>query len=640
MPPLLTIDGKPTFLLGVNYWSRGGGPRMWDRFDPARVQAELAQMRGIGLNTCRSFAFLPSFMPQPGALDAAVLARLRLFFDLCQAEQMTTLPSLLVGHMSGENFDFVGQQGRSPYTDPELLSWQEQIALAVGRAGAGHPAVIAYLASNEMPLWGGASDPVTIRAWADRLRAALSEGDAERPFSLGDGVMNLKGGQNGFDVPTLLGVVDFLGPHTYQTDADPFRQAINAEFCLRSLTYAGLPVLLEEFGCSSSQASEENQALYYREAILGCLSVGGSGALGWCFSDFDLPDETPYRHHAFELGFGITRADGSEKPVCDELRAIASLIERLPPAQLTPPEPRAAIVVPSYYNTTYPFSGEDRDRMRRTLLQSYQLCAAASLEAELVPEEADLGRYDLLLVPATQKLLAPTWRALLEHASRGATVYWSYFNGDYSYHQGTWCQLFTELTGCTHQLRYGVPDLPTKRVALRGAGLSLASRTDVGAPFPRAFLPIEPVALRNTEVLARDDAGRPALTRVRHGAGQVFFLAYPWEYYLAEQHGVNRENPAHHLYRRLAREAGIVSPVICEHPSVQARVCQSPQGRVLWLFNHDWIDVRADLDTPGGTALHGAVEALREGRSQVTLGPKEVAVYQLAPARTDPMNTP
>ena len=82
MLPLLTIDGTPTFLLGVNYWSRGGGPRMWDRMDPARVRAELSQMRRIGLNTCRSFAFLPSFMPQPGALDEGALARLRQFSSL------------------------------------------------------------------------------------------------------------------------------------------------------------------------------------------------------------------------------------------------------------------------------------------------------------------------------------------------------------------------------------------------------------------------------------------------------------------------------------------------------------------------------------------------------------------------------
>ena len=107
---------------------------MWDRLAPVRVQAELAQMRRIGLNTCRSFVFLPSFMPRPGALDQGALARLRQFFDLCQAEQMTTLPSLLVGHMSGENFDFVGQQGRSLCTDaqdPEIYARQTSCACVV-----------------------------------------------------------------------------------------------------------------------------------------------------------------------------------------------------------------------------------------------------------------------------------------------------------------------------------------------------------------------------------------------------------------------------------------------------------------------------------------------------------------------------
>src|SRR4029079_11579094 len=163
-----------------------------------------------------------------------------------------------------------------------------------------------------------------------------------------------------------------------------------------------------------------------------------------------------------------------------------------------------------------------------------------------------------------------------------------------------------------------------ERAVLRGAGLHMESRTDVGPPFPRAILPIEPNASQKTEVLARDGEGRPALTRVRHGAGQVIFLSYPWEYYLAEQHGVNRENPAHHLYRLLAREARVASPLVCEHPSVQARLSRSPRGDLLWLFNHDWIDVTAQLDTPGGTALCGPTAALPEGRAQLSLEPKQV----------------
>ncbi|MCC6749504.1 MAG: beta-galactosidase trimerization domain-containing protein [Deltaproteobacteria bacterium] len=628
MRTTLTLGGRPTFLLGVNYWSRGGGPRMWDRFDEARVRAELAQMRGIGLNTCRSFAFIPTFMPSPPQVAAEPVARLRRFLDLCSETGMSSIPSFLVGHMSGENYDFPGQAGRSPYTDPEVLAWQEALVRAVAQAGANHPAVAAYLASNEMPLWGGKASPETIVAWAQRLRSALRSVDPHRPFSLGDGVMNLKGGQNGFDVPSLRPIVDFYGPHTYAADSDPLRQAVNAEYCLRSVSYQGLPVIFEEFGCSSCQVSEENQALYYREVLHSCLSSGAAGALGWCFSDFDLADDPPYTHHAFELGFGITRADGSEKPVCGELRSFARLVEAIDYPSLRPPRPNVAILVPSYFHTTYPFSWEDRDRMRRTLLQSYLLCVAAGLEAELVPEEVDLAPYRLVLLPSTQKLLASTWRALLEHARRGHTVYWSYFGGDYNFHQGMWCQNFTELTGCRHTLRYGCADQPSDPAVLRGNGLELTARTTASGPFPRAFLPVE--VLDGTRILCSDDRGRPALTRKAHGEGQVYLCTYPWEHYLAEQPDVNREDPAHTLYRFLAENAGVSSPYPSSHPSVQTRLVESAGGPLLWVTNHDWRPVRTRLDTPGAKALHGTDDVLPEGPGELSLQAKQVAVFRLA----------
>jgi endo-1,4-beta-mannosidase len=635
MSHLLTLDGQPAFLLGVNYWSRAGGPRMWERFDAARVRAELEQMRAIGLNVCRSFAFLPSFMPQPGALAPGALQRLREFFELCQASGMRTIPSALVGHMSGENFDFPGQHGRCPYSASEVLGWQELLVRAIGTAGAGHPAVAAYLASNEMPLWGGKSTPETIVAWARALRRALHSADPARPFSLGDGVMNLKGGQNGFDVDALRDTLDFVGPHSYYGDSDPLRQALNVEFCVRSLRYLGLPVLFEEFGCSSNQAGEREQALYYREVVHSCLSAGAAGALGWCYSDFDLGHEPPYDHHAFELTFGITRADGSEKPVCDELRAVARLLDVVEARTLCPPTPRAAIIVPSYFNTTYPFSWEDRDRMRRTLLQAYTLCVKAGFEAELVPERAlDCSGYRLVLAPATQKLLSPTWDALLAAAAGGATVYWSYFGGDYNFHQGAWCSNFEALTGCQHHLRYGCFDLPEAQLVLHGEQLSLGFDTNVGGrPYPRALLPLEPLAGHHTEVLARDQAGRPALTRKRHGAGQVLLLHCPLEYYLAEQADINERDRSEQLYRFLAAEAGLTPLLSSSDPLVQVRSVETTGSTpLLWVINRSWRAREAFLETPGGRPLTADTPALREGATRLALAPKQIAVYRLASA--------
>ncbi len=628
MSHCLSINGKPTFLLGVNYWSRAGGPRMWERFDEGAVKAELSQMARVGLNTCRSFAFIPTFMPQPPAVNGAAVDRMKRFFDLCQQGGMTTIPSALVGHMSGENYDFPGQAGRCTYTDPEVLSWQQSMMEAVAGAGADHAAVVAYLVSNEMPLWGGRSDPDKVLSWARAMREAMERRDHERPFGIGDGVMNLKGGQNGFDLRTLRPVIDIVGPHTYYTDCDPMRQALNAEYCIRSVTHFGLPVVFEEFGCSSVQVSEQNQARYYREVLHSCLGTGIAGALGWCFTDFDLLDDPPYSHHAFELGFGITRADGSEKPVCDELRKVHAFIDAVGYPDMEPPRPAAAIIVPSYFNTKYPFSWEDRDRMRRVLLQAYVLCAKAGLETELIPEGSDLSPYSLVLLPATQKLLSPTWRDLMAYVRGGGTVYWSYFSGDYSWHQGAWCHDFEALTGCRHQLRYGCYDLPDEDCRLHGPDIDLHTSTVVGDPYPRAYLPVDPV---DADLLACDGRGHPALTVKKHGGGRVFFLNHPWEYYLSQQADVNETDSSHELYRMVARAAGATPEVACEseHGVVQARVARAPAGRLLWLVNHAWSEATAHVDTPGGAPIFGSGEPLGEGNVAVDLEPKQVVVYRL-----------
>lgn len=628
--PKLLVGNTPSFLLGVNYWSRAGGPRMWERFDETAVDHELAQMQRIGLNACRSFNFLPSVMPRRGQCSETALGYLRRFLSSCERHGISAIPSFLVGHMSGENYDFVGQEGRCPYTDPQILHWQNEIVRQTATVCKTSPSVIAYLASNEMPLWGGKSTPVQIRTWAETLRATLHDVDASKPFSLGDGVMNLKGGQNGFDVETLRGIIDFVGPHTYYADHDPLRQALNAEFCIRNLTYLGVPVLFEEFGCSSNQASESNQRHYYREVIHSCLSAGATGALGWCFSDFSLDDDPPYTHHAFELSFGITATDGREKTVCDELRAIAALSRNaLDFPTLEAPVARAAIVVPSYFNTQYPFAWEDRDRMRRTLLQSYVLTTLAGIEAELVPETHPLDGYELILVPSTQKLLTKTWRALATHAQRGATVYWSYFGGDYNFHQGMWCSNFSELTGCEHQLRYACFDDPEALLRLDGDGFSIQVQTTNGSRYGRAYLPICSRS-SNVAILAQNTHHQPAIVEHRLGKGRVLFSAYPLEFYLAE-HPRNRDELSGvvALYELLAKRAEINSPIGCNTPFVQRRLARDAKGPLLWLINHDWNSHEVTIDSPQGAALYGTTKPLIDGNQRITMAEKQVFVFRL-----------
>ena len=169
------------------------------------------------------------------------------------------------------------------------------------------------------------------------------------------------------------------------------RHAFGIDFQLARARACGRPVVLEEFGASSTQAGEAEHAAYVRESVLTSLAAGAAGALVWCASDFDrntLGLETPYSHHAFELGFGLLRADGSEKPVGGELRALRALVDAVDfPTAGAAARARRPSSSATGSSSDFPFSWEDKGGLRRALLQSYVLAAQAGLDADVVGED-------------------------------------------------------------------------------------------------------------------------------------------------------------------------------------------------------------------------------------------------------------
>ena len=51
------------FLLGVNYWPRKSGVKMWRDFDEKEIDAEFAQIRELGMDTVRVFPLWDDFQP-------------------------------------------------------------------------------------------------------------------------------------------------------------------------------------------------------------------------------------------------------------------------------------------------------------------------------------------------------------------------------------------------------------------------------------------------------------------------------------------------------------------------------------------------------------------------------------------------
>src|SRR5262245_55140899 len=339
----------PGAWIGANFWSRAGGPRMWAAYDPGVVRGELAVLAAHRCSVTRSFCFWPDFVPAPERLDEDVVARFADFLDAHVETGLRTIPTFLVGHMSGENWDPSWRQGRDLYRDVWLVSQQAWFAGELARRFGSHEAVAGWLVSNEMPLYGGRASAEEITAWARIVVQAVRAAGATQPVSLGDGAwgVEVSGDDNGYSLRSLAPLVDFLGPHVYPMQDDEVRQLLTPAFTCELAGGFGKPVVLEEFGVTSDFASDEHAADYYRQVLHTTLLAGTRGWLAWNNTDFDdLRDEDPYRHHVFELHFGLTDGNGEPKPQLGEVAAFANLVRDLCRKGWERVAGEAAIVVP------------------------------------------------------------------------------------------------------------------------------------------------------------------------------------------------------------------------------------------------------------------------------------------------------
>ena len=630
---------KPEIWLGVNYWSRAGGPDMWLEFDASVVEQELRQLKEHGIGLTRSFLVWPQFMPEPSSFDDKLFDLYGDFLDLCEKTGLKTIPTFIVGHMSGENRDPAWRDRRDLYSDPFVLEQQSRYVHEVVKRFGAHPAVVGWLLTNEMPLYGGSGEHGDVTNWVKTLVQAVRDGGSDLPVSAGDGAWGIEtsGKDNGFRIRELKDFVGWVGPHVYPHKNDEWRQLLTAAFVCE-LDHFGLPVIMEEFGATSAFGDDEAIADYYRHVLTTTLLAGATGWVAWNNTDFDRVDKEPYCHHAFELRFGLVDAKGEPKPQLAEMTAFGKLLDEIELGRCERAETKTAIVVSSYLEVAYPFiDAPVRPLIGDCLLQSYVSARAADLAPGLTRELDGISEdARLLIAPSIQMLTGPGWQALEERATAGATIYVSYFSGhrpgDEPFHPGLWHPDLNAFFGVRHRLRYGlVTPIEEDEVVWRferefggldaGEGLRFAVR---GSEDGRSFLPLEPL---EAEVLATSSGGRPALLRRRVGSGSIVLSVYPLEYMTALGARVNPDDTVR-LYQALAREAGAVAPVRVERPDVHVDRLVRDDGTVFAFFvsyNPGPLEVEPELED--GASLHDLSSGAPLKR--IALAPRGIAVAEL-----------
>ena len=578
---------RPVTWLGANFWSRTGGPLMWRHYDPAVIGQELAVLARHGLTMTRSFFYWPDFMPGPYEIDEKMTTRFADFLDRHTDQGMTTIPTFIVGHMSGQNWDPAWRRGRDLYADVWMVGRQAWFAREMVKRYKDHPAVAGWLVSNEMPIYGGGTtDHEIVATWAQLIRDAVRAAGGHQPFSLGDGAWGIEvtGRDNGFRLSDIAEVTDFLGPHVYPVGDDPIRQKYAAAVACELAGTFGKPVIMEEFGVSSDFASDEHAATYYRHVLYNTLLAGATGWIAWNNTDYDLAEQDPYRHHAFEQNFGLTDAHGTPKATLAEMRAFSETLKDIEFPRCARADTDTALIVSSYLDTQYPFtSPETHAAVGKALHQSYLAARLADLPPKLTRETDGIeAGARLYLAPSVKQILAPTANALEELAEKGACVYVSYSAGDVAWHRGPSYGRMNELFGVRHQLDVGLADTITDEVVeltftrdFGGLtrGTTLAFRT-AGGEHSRAYLPVVPTT---AEVIATDAHGRPALLRRQAGRGSLILCTYPVEYMGAVTPRVNPDATVT-LYNALATHAGVRRPVCVDDPRVASDVLVRDDG--------------------------------------------------------------
>ena len=361
------------FRLGINYWPVSSGMYWWRRFDAEAVGRDFARIRAAGIDSVRIFLLWEDFQPAADRVSNEALARLITVADAAMNNNLSLMPTLFTGHMSGVNwiptwaldkdepssrFRIVsgGRVARASlrnwYSDQEICSAQARLAREVAGVLGDHPALWAYDLGNENSNCVVPPSHELGIAWLARIAEAIRSVDSMHPITIGLHMEDLEEDRK-IGPGEAASVCDFLCMHGYPLYAEwafgPTDAMILPFLGLITRWLGGRDVLFEEFGTPTMprpvngelQAAgrkqaplldEEEAALFTLRALHTLQKFGFLGAMLWCYGDYDpkLWGKPPFDEATHERYFGLWRNDYSPKPALLEIEKLAG-VERSKP---------------------------------------------------------------------------------------------------------------------------------------------------------------------------------------------------------------------------------------------------------------------------------------------------------------------
>jgi hypothetical protein len=471
----LELDGKPLAVVGTTYMASDVQRLFFDHPNVYVWDSDLAQISGAGLNMIRTgwwsgwdklcdeegrpydrtlrtmeaflmtarkhglpvqfnfFAFLPDSL---GGVNS--------YLDPQAVRRQETLISSVAGRFRDVPFvawDLVNEPSFSKHTwqmranedSYELAEWNRWLgANYPDRAALGDMWNLGFVSKDgalpvptedefaERGMYAGHNSlklydffefaQETFAGWVKKMRETIRATGSQQPITVGQD----EGGIDDRLSPAFYGAsVDFTSMHNWWNNDSLLWDSLAAK-------QPGLPMLIQETGIQRELTLDQvarrtavgDAELLERKIALSF--VGGSGAIQW------LWNSNTYMTNDNEVPIGVVRADGTEKPEGDVMRAFAKFAREAGPSLRNPQTAQVAIVT----SQAAQFSAIREMQIRAQRQAVRALTYYDKTPAYMIAENqiAKLGSPRLAILPSAQALNESTWQSLLAYVKAGGNL--------------------------------------------------------------------------------------------------------------------------------------------------------------------------------------------------------------------------
>ena len=316
---------------GVNYTPSGGWFHAWLDPDWARIDADLRQIRELGMDHVRIFPIWPYLQPNRTWINRKGIEDVRRMVHIAGEHGLDAYVDVFQGHLS--SFDFIPSwlvtwHRGNMFTDPDVVDAERMLVEAMNETLSKESAFKGLTLGNEVnqlsdrphPTMMGAT-PEQIGAWYDELiPAAAGEGHVSL-CSVNDGVWFIdghpftpvqaatKGDMTVIHSWVFNGIAQGYGPQSEECSA----YALYLAELAKAFGPAGRPVWLQEVGAPDHVMDSADTPRFCRDTVERALECANLwGITWWCSHDVptamaDFPE--------FEHRLGLFDERGEIKPI-------------------------------------------------------------------------------------------------------------------------------------------------------------------------------------------------------------------------------------------------------------------------------------------------------------------------------------